>query len=90
MSVAWHPNNELLAYGLMNGTFGVIDRQGQSMHEKWEEDKGKLAYVHDVAFSPNGTYFAISEHDNQLIISDCQQEWMMTVGKVADEEDCMD
>ena len=22
MSVAWHPNNELLVYGLMDGTFG--------------------------------------------------------------------
>lgn len=81
MSVAWHPNNELLAYGLIDGTFGVVDRQGQIIYEK-HEGNNKLAYVHDVSFSPNGTHFAISRHDNQLIISDCQQDWTMVANKL--------
>lgn len=82
MSVAWHPNNELIVYGLIDGSFGVIDTQGQTIYEK-SENKGKpLAYVHDVSFSPNGTYFAIARHDNQLIISDCQQEWNVVTNKL--------
>ena len=81
MSVAWHPNNELLAYGLIDGTFGVIDLQGQAIYTRCETNS-KLAYVHDVLFSPTGTHFAVSRHDNRVIISDCQQEWEVTAGKL--------
>ena len=60
----------------------IVDRQGQKVYERVEEGKNKLAYVHDVSFSPNGTYFAITRHDNHLFISDCQQEWKMAVGRL--------